>query len=147
MIDERRSYCAGGVVVNDQGKIIVVSQHGNSWSLPKGHINNGETARAAAEREIREETGVIKLSFVKPLGSYERFRIGLDSPNDVTELKHIELFLYTTNESELNPEDPENPEARWVAPDEVADLLTHSKDSDFFIQVLPDVKEVIAKTA
>jgi 8-oxo-dGTP diphosphatase len=28
------------------------------WSLPGGHIEAGETARAAAVREVREETGV-----------------------------------------------------------------------------------------
>jgi 8-oxo-dGTP diphosphatase len=28
------------------------------WSLPGGHIEPGETARAAAVREVREETGV-----------------------------------------------------------------------------------------
>lgn len=28
------------------------------WSLPGGHIEPGETARAAAERELGEETGV-----------------------------------------------------------------------------------------
>jgi 8-oxo-dGTP diphosphatase len=28
------------------------------WSLPGGHIEPGETARAAALREVREETGV-----------------------------------------------------------------------------------------
>jgi len=28
------------------------------WSLPGGHIEPGETARAAATREVQEETGV-----------------------------------------------------------------------------------------
>jgi 8-oxo-dGTP diphosphatase len=28
------------------------------WSLPGGHINPGETARAAALREVQEETGI-----------------------------------------------------------------------------------------
>src|SRR5262249_10867623 len=28
------------------------------WSLPGGHIEPGETARAAAEREVLEETGI-----------------------------------------------------------------------------------------
>jgi mutator protein MutT len=29
------------------------------WSLPKGHIEPGETAEQAAIREIREETGIL----------------------------------------------------------------------------------------
>jgi 8-oxo-dGTP diphosphatase len=44
------------------GKVLVVQRgRGNLkglWSLPGGHIEPGETARAAAVREVREETGV-----------------------------------------------------------------------------------------
>ena len=29
----------------------------NEWALPKGKLDRGETPRAAAEREVREETG------------------------------------------------------------------------------------------
>ena len=52
---------AGGVVVNAEGKVLVVNQHGTSWSLPKGHIEDGEDALAAARREIYEESGVSDL--------------------------------------------------------------------------------------
>ncbi len=34
------------------GKIIVVSQHGTSWSLPKDHLNEGEYDLAGAERDL-----------------------------------------------------------------------------------------------
>jgi len=40
---------AGGVVINNHGRILVVSQKGTSWSLPKGHIDEGESACVAAE--------------------------------------------------------------------------------------------------
>lgn len=36
---------------------VVRLRKGNHWVLPKGKLNNGETARAAAEREVVEETG------------------------------------------------------------------------------------------
>ena len=62
------------------------------------------------------------------------------------ELKTINIFLYKTDEMELNPIDPDNPEARWIEPDNVATLLTHPKDKAFFEKILLDVKEVIAKT-
>lgn len=48
---------AGGVVVNQKGEILVVNQDKTSWSLPKGHIDNNESAEVAARREIYEECG------------------------------------------------------------------------------------------
>jgi ADP-ribose pyrophosphatase YjhB (NUDIX family) len=137
----QKEYSAGGVVVGGNGEVLVVSQGGDSWSLPKGHIDSGETARQAAEREIREESGVSRLTFIKPLGAYERYKIGPGGQGeDTSRLKHIEMFLYATDESMLHPEDPANPEARWVAPAEVSSLLTHPKDQAFFTSVLPDVQ-------
>jgi hypothetical protein len=32
----------------------------------------------------------------------------------------------------LKPIDPDNPEARWVDPEQVRELLTHPKDGEFF---------------
>ena len=44
----KKSFSAGGVVLNTQNEVLVVSQHGDSWSLPKGHIDQGEDALTAA---------------------------------------------------------------------------------------------------
>ncbi len=51
---------AGGIVVQwSEAPLIAVVRlrKRNDWVLPKGKLNNGETARAAAEREVIEETG------------------------------------------------------------------------------------------
>lgn len=127
-----KTFTAGGVVLNSSNQILVVNQHGNSWSLPKGHIDPGEDAKQAAEREIKEESGISQLSFVKELGSYERYRIGINGREETNELKHITIFLYRTSQNQLAPEDPDNPEARWVNETEVTGLLTHPKDKEFF---------------
>lgn len=138
-----RTRTGGGVVLSSDNKVLVVSQHGNSWSLPKGHIDPGEDARQAAAREIEEESGVTQLTYLKDLGTYQRHRIGIDGGEDKSELKTIEIFLYRTTETDLNPIDPDNPEARWVEPSQVAELLTHPKDKEFFQNVLPVINEVI----
>ena len=127
---------AGGVVVNAEGRVLLVSQHGTSWSLPKGHLEAGEAPLDAARREIREESGVTRLELVRPLGSYSRHRLSADGGEDRSELKTIHLFLFRTDEEELSPLDPDNPEARWVERERVADLLTHAKDREFFASVL-----------
>ena len=123
---------AGGVVVNKKRRVLLVNQRGTSWSLPKGHIDPGESKLEAAIREIEEESGVRRLTFVKDLGCYSRYKIGVETREDISELKTIYMFLFTTDEERLKPNDPDNPEARWVRPDEVEALLTHPKDKAFF---------------
>jgi 8-oxo-dGTP pyrophosphatase MutT (NUDIX family) len=127
-----KTHSAGGVVTNHEGEVLVVSQHGTSWSLPKGHIDPGEDALVAAKREIYEESGIRDLEFVRELGTYERNKIGVDGGDDPSELKVITMFLFRTGEKSLRPVDPENPEARWVGKSKVAALLTHEKDREFF---------------
>jgi ADP-ribose pyrophosphatase YjhB (NUDIX family) len=127
---------AGGVVLDGAGRVLVVSQHGTSWSLPKGHVEEGEELLAAARREIYEESGVSELELVRGLGSYRRHRIGRDGGEDESELKTIHMFLFRTWETELKPADPENPEAVWVERRRVAALLTHPKDREFFESVM-----------
>ena len=130
----------GGVVLNEKGEVLVVSQRGNAWSLPKGHIEAGEDAIAAARRETLEESGLADLEFVKPLGEYQRFRIGKGGQGEDTgQLKTIVMFLFKSKSANLKPIDPENPEARWVPKAEVAKLLTHPRDKDFFVSIIDQI--------
>jgi 8-oxo-dGTP pyrophosphatase MutT (NUDIX family) len=51
-------HSAGGLVVRGPHILLISTQAGRRWQLPKGHIEEGETAEQAAIREVREETGV-----------------------------------------------------------------------------------------
>ena len=127
---------AGAIVLSKKKRVLVVSQRGTSWSLPKGHIEPGEEKLAAAIREIEEESGIRRLTFIRELGSYERYKIGVGGvKEDTSELKVIHMFLFTTDEDKLRPIDPNNPEARWVYQSDVEELLTHPKDKIFFKSV------------
>ncbi len=131
----KRKKSAGGVVLNDRGEVLVVNQNHRSWSLPKGHIDPGEDELEAARREIYEESGVQKLELVKKLGSYHRFKLGLDEKDDKSEMKTITLFLFRSSQKELKPIDPKHPEARWVPKEKVSQFLTHPKDKAFFEKI------------
>ncbi|HCK23099.1 MAG TPA: hypothetical protein DHW15_13365, partial [Bacteroidetes bacterium] len=48
---------AGGVVVNQEKQILMIYRH-SMWDLPKGKLDAGEQPKAAAVREVEEETGI-----------------------------------------------------------------------------------------
>ncbi len=129
-----KTQSAGGLVLNKEGKVLVVQQQMNTWSLPKGHVDSGEDILEAAKREIYEESGVTQLEFIKKLGKYQR-----DTMANVDELKEINIFLFTTKQMNLNPGDQKIPEALWIDKDEVADILTHPKDKEFFLSVVEEI--------
>lgn len=52
---------ASAAVFRDDQVLVIERAKGvlkGLWSLPGGHIEPGETAKAAAQREVKEETGV-----------------------------------------------------------------------------------------
>ncbi|GAA5157864.1 NUDIX hydrolase [Amycolatopsis dongchuanensis] len=110
---------AGGLVV-DAGRERAVligrlDRHGKLlWSLPKGHIEDGETVEQTALREVKEETG-ISARVLCPLGTIdywfvaERRRVH----------KTVHHFLLEAVGGELSDEDVEVTEVAWVP---VADL-------------------------
>ncbi|NOQ55705.1 MAG: NUDIX domain-containing protein [Nanohaloarchaea archaeon] len=135
----KQTETAGGIVMNS-GRVVVVSQRGTSWSLPKGHLEPDENRLQAAIREIEEETGITQLKLIKYLGSYKRYRMGKDpTENDTKELKTIHIFLFETDQTELKPTDPHNPEAKWIQKRDVSKLLTHPKDKEFYLKALKDI--------
>lgn len=99
---------------------------------PKGHIDEGENALDAAKREIYEESGIKDLVLIKKFGSYERYKIGKNSGDDLSEFKLIIVFLFKTKTIETSPKNPHNQENKWVNKNKVSRQLTHRKDKEFF---------------
>jgi 8-oxo-dGTP diphosphatase len=53
--------CAGCVVVAESGTgllLLLIRDKQGVWTLPKGHLDPGETEEQAAIREVAEETGI-----------------------------------------------------------------------------------------
>ncbi len=128
---------AGGVVLGPDGRIVVVNQGSNVWSLPKGGVDEGESLADAARREVTEECGLTDLTLHKELGSYSRYRTGKGGIGEVTTepIKHITIFLFTTAQTALVRQEGETVEVRWATVDEATEMLTHPKDKEFLRSV------------
>ncbi len=93
------------------------------WSLPKGHIEQGETAEQTAIREVAEETG-IQGRVLAALGSIDYWF--------VTEghrvHKTVYHYLMRFSGGELSDEDVEVSEVAWVPVDELASRLAYADE-------------------
>lgn len=139
MMKETQS--AGGIILNEEGKVLLVEQRRGVWSLPKGHLEGKETPLEAALREIDEEAGITKLELKKELGCYKRYKIGKDGKDDPAELKTMHIFLFTTPEKKPKPKDRSIVGLEWFRPEDVAKHLTHPKDRAFVEAALPVIKK------
>jgi diadenosine hexaphosphate hydrolase (ATP-forming) len=67
-----REITAGGIVYrfNKQGQpeILLTQDAKDRWTIPKGHVEEGEVTRETAEREIEEETGLGEVAIKDWLG-------------------------------------------------------------------------------
>jgi ADP-ribose pyrophosphatase YjhB (NUDIX family) len=66
-----REPTAGGVVFrkkNEEIEILLIQDAKNRWTIPKGHIEPGETAQQTAKREIAEEAGLKETDVLGWLG-------------------------------------------------------------------------------
>jgi ADP-ribose pyrophosphatase YjhB (NUDIX family) len=109
-------YSAGGLVVDlareqAHGALIGrLDRHGRLlWSLPKGHIEAGETAEQAAVREIEEETGIAG-AVIGELGTVEFWFVA----DGRRVHKTVQHFLLRATGGELSDADVEVSEVAWV---------------------------------
>jgi len=67
-----REPTAGGIVFrrNDEKgvEILLIQDAKDRWTIPKGHIEEGETAQQTAKREIGEEAGLKEVDILGWLG-------------------------------------------------------------------------------
>lgn len=100
---------AGVVALDATGAVVLVGEwaypvHAYSWSIPSGAAEADEPPLVAAQRELREETGLTARHW-EPLGS---FYLGQGLTNQVS-------YLYLATDLRQGPAAPEGTEALQVA--------------------------------
>jgi len=93
------------------------------WSLPKGHIEQGETPEVTAVREVAEETGILG-RVVGELGVID-FWFVID---DRRIHKTVHHYLLLAEGGELSDQDIEVTEVAWVPLDEVPSRLAYEDE-------------------
>ncbi|GAA4869397.1 NUDIX hydrolase [Actinomycetospora straminea] len=119
---------AGGLVVDATGASAALigrlDRRGRLlWSLPKGHLEEGETAEQAAVREVEEETGIIA-SVRAFLGSIDYWFVAEDRRIHKT----VHHYLLRAHGGELSDADVEVTEVAWVPLAELDSRLAYADE-------------------
>ncbi len=122
-----REPTAGGVIFRRSHKtneveILLIQDAKNRWTIPKGHIEEGESPKETAEREVGEETGLKAMKVLNWLGKINfRYRRG----NSLV-LMTTEIFLIQGlgDTDDVHPEDWMNG-IKWFPANEALDKIEY----------------------
>jgi ADP-ribose pyrophosphatase YjhB (NUDIX family) len=127
---------AGGLVLDLSGPVPMGALIGRTnrrgrllWSLPKGHLEAGETLEQAAVREVAEETG-IRGSIIGSLGVID-FWFVVEGRRVHKTVHH---FLMRAVGGELSDDDIEVTEVAWFPLPDISEQLAYSDERNLLDQ-------------
>lgn len=122
--------------------ILMIRDHNNKYTFPKGLIEKGESSKQSALREVEEETGV-KAEIIEKLDDLKFFFVR----NKEKVFKTVALYLMETSQIELTPQF-EVKSAEWIPLEESEKKCIEEgyKNQEAIIKMaLEKIKDLLAK--
>ncbi|MFI9381453.1 NUDIX hydrolase [Kutzneria sp. NPDC052558] len=108
----RHSVSVAGIVVNEEGKVLVIRRRDNNrWEPPGGVLELDETFEHGVRREVHEETG-LSVRVERLTGVYKNLTRGI-----------VALVFRCTPEAGNTTTTDEAREVRWMSVDEVREVM------------------------
>jgi len=136
---------AGGLVVDRSGpeaRAVLIGKRDRSgrlvWSLPKGHVEQGESRIQAAVREVAEETG-ISGAVIAELGTIDYWFVASGRRIHKT----VHHYLLEAIDGELSANDVEVEEVAWIPLSHVTSRMEYEDER----RLLDQLPSLLAESA
>lgn len=140
----RKQTSSGGIIYrktddNPVEVALISVRDGNTWCLPKGIIDKGETPEMTAVREVQEETGLLG-NVIDRLGtiSYWYYIKG----ENIKCRKTVHFFLMEYISGSTSEHDSEVNDASWLPLEKALDLITFRGDRSILEKARSKLKEM-----
>lgn len=114
--------------------LLVTSSRNKSWVIPKGEIEEGESARDAALRESLEEAGVVGSIGEAELGNYEYTRASVRNV--------VAVYALFVKEERSDWRDRGIRDRRWFSAEEAKDLVVDHSLRPLFNGAVRDLRSM-----
>ncbi|RCH56128.1 NUDIX hydrolase [Mucilaginibacter hurinus] len=125
---------AGGLVKNDEGNYLFIYRN-DKWDLPKGKLEDGETKKTGAVREVEEECGITVNALQKKI--CKTYHVYTIKGTPVLKKTHWYAMKHKGHEK-LKPQKEEGiTDVRWFKKGDIDPILQNT---------FPSIVDVLVKT-
>ena len=143
----------GIAILNSKNKIFVGKRKDNpfdKWQMPQGGVDINESLLQAMKRELMEETSIKNIEVLKELNEWFEYELPKNLVGKIWKGKYrgqkqkwfVVKFLGNENEININTQNPEFIEWKWIDIDLLPDLIVHFK-KHIYEKVSAEIKKLV----
>ena len=142
----------GVIVLNNENKVFVGKRKDNPvdrWQMPQGGVDIGESYLSAMKRELYEETSIKSIKILKEINGFFEYELPKNLVGIIWKGRFrgqkqkwfITRFIGNENEINLQTENQEFIEWKWIIPDELPRTIVDFKKK-MYVELLEILKAV-----
>ena len=122
-----------GAVIIKENDIFLIKQKSGFYGFPKGHMEEFESEKETAIREVKEETNLdVEIDANK--------RYTMEYVTDKGTLKQVVLFIAKCTGGEIKAQECEVNDIKWLDFDEAIETITYDNTRELFKEIFKEKK-------